>query len=436
MTQPSRAPMSQEISMSNAPVLVVHASAPIRTRFAAALRKLGADTAEAVSATDALHYLSREPLPSSFMVADKLDKESGIGLVHGLTRLSRTRDSPVVLVLEDSQAIEQLAREGMPGNVVPISKFGNLEMLVPALVSAYDGAGSDSQPRLLEPEPAEPAEFAEMDRALECFSSVVEMVATNRLPGPIMPSTLAEVRRLQEDADTDFRSVGALVEKQTTLAARVLKMANSAFYNRAVAATTVPQALSRLGLKKALALLQAVALKEFVVGSDENLRGLIGDNLRQGYLVAVIAQRLAQDGKHADPAHAYTLGLFHNIGPTFLAYTLALLVSKKKIAAPDVDAVRTISARKCAELGMVVGKAMDLPDEVGQIFTVEAAESSSAAVQLTHQAMWMASRILDSDGAPLASDPDAELLGVSESQLLLIGSMAPELLSLLADYGA
>lgn len=132
------------------------------------------------------------------------------------------------------------------------------------------------------------------------------------------PSLLRLEERLRRD-DTSARQLGSLIEGSPALAARVLRIANSAFY-----APAEPV----LGLGRAVAMLGQTVLRQLVLASlIESRRAgartprqmlaaarLMGDAVRS----AVVCRALAGATRLAPPDEAFVAGLLHDLGHIYL----------------------------------------------------------------------------------------------------------------------
>ena len=77
---------------------------------------------------------------------------------------------------------------------------------------------------------------------------------------------------------------------------------------------------------------------------------------------------------------------------------------------------------------------MTLPGEVAQMFSDDVAQSEDCEyVRLTHQAMWIADRVIDAGVTDLELDQEGELLGLTETQL---GDITEQLESMMSVLNA
>ena len=256
----------------------------------------------------------------------------------------------------------------------------------------------------------------ELNKAQALLLNVVKRVESEDLPGPMMPQLLLKLRQKLRDPHLSLADLSDFVRPHQALSARVMALANSPHYCRAVPAASLRQALPRIGLERAGALLQAVATLEYEVGSDARTRALLRRLLKESYLTAMFAEHLAVRSRHPQAAEAYTIGLFHNIGPTFLVYTYALLFEQGAVKGIAPNALDQIALENRGQLNGLLVRELDLPDCLGTLDSATIGPSKSLE-RLVIQAGWMAERALDSNMDPFELDVDARMLGLDEPMI-------------------
>jgi HD-like signal output (HDOD) protein len=108
--------------------------------------------------------------------------------------------------------------------------------------------------------------------------------------------------------------IAALMAKEPSLYARVLRVANSAYYGHARSITTVERALVLLGLEAVCGIAAAACLDRTLAraGKDElvNMEAL----MRHRHATAVAADSLARINQPELASEAFIAGLLHNLG--------------------------------------------------------------------------------------------------------------------------
>ena len=160
----------------------------------------------------------------------------------------------------------------------------------------------------------------------------------------ILPSLSPVVTALIELATNDESSLGQLanlIAKDPSLTARILKLANSAFYQSRYPAGTALQAVSRIGAHQTRLFALSVSLKDVFPlrrGGALDYGRFWRLCLYQGFLSRWLAQTL----EAGDPEEAFTTGLTLEIGllvlvracaddaTMYLDYPLLSLLDKEK----------------------------------------------------------------------------------------------------------
>jgi HD-like signal output (HDOD) protein len=271
------------------------------------------------------------------------------------------------------------------------------------------------------------AAMRELNKAQALFLDVVERVENDDLPGPMMPTLLQRLRSKLRNPELSLQELSEFIRPHQTLSARVMALANSSLYCRATVATSMQQALQRIGLSQAGRLLQAVAMLEYEVGTDPHVRALIRRLLKTSYVTALAAERLAEDCLYPQPAEAYAAGLFHNIGSSFLIYTFALLSERGVVNPIAPAALEAIAIAQRAQLNRLLVRALELPAALTQIDGGATAPAGSLP-RLVAQATWVAESVLAGSSEnvrDLELDDDAQLLGISPSAIKLMNRALP-----------
>ncbi len=134
---------------------------------------------------------------------------------------------------------------------------------------------------------------------------------------PSLPSTLVETLRLAGDIDTTVGELEEVVTRDQSLAARVLQVANSAFYgSRNIA--TITRAVQLLGIVEIQKIAASMVLAPQFETSDSDL--LDGATLwRHSLACALWTEVVARTLKFSGIANLFTAGLMHDIGILVLA---------------------------------------------------------------------------------------------------------------------
>ncbi len=133
---------------------------------------------------------------------------------------------------------------------------------------------------------------------------------------PVMPTIASDIVKSVDNPDSSISDIKDLIEQDSAIAAKLLKMSNSALYGFPSAITSIAHAISLLGTRTVRNIVLAISLKK-----SFRRFGLMEKLLWQhSTLSGPVAGRLAKLPQiTADADEAFTAGLLHHIGKTALA---------------------------------------------------------------------------------------------------------------------
>lgn len=139
---------------------------------------------------------------------------------------------------------------------------------------------------------------------------------------PSAPAATAQLISGLDDPDIETAEVAACIATDPALTAKLLKMANSAYFWRGRTVGSIEDALSKLGMRKVRSLAIGMVMNDsFPSISPDRLQQLWGYSLN----TAELARRLALE-IDVDDGEAYTSGLIHAVGelPMRVGMTVAM----------------------------------------------------------------------------------------------------------------
>ena len=131
---------------------------------------------------------------------------------------------------------------------------------------------------------------------------------------PPLPHVAAQALALIEDPDTTAGKLTELLGGDTALAARVLKIANSAMFSRQREITTINQAIMTIGFKTLKGIIVAATLRQ-LNRKFGKIEQMLWEN---SACTAVAARHLSQKLRRPFIEEAFLLGLLHDLGKLVL----------------------------------------------------------------------------------------------------------------------
>ena len=162
----------------------------------------------------------------------------------------------------------------------------------------------------------------------------VELLSVQDLHVPILPDSIARVIEATSGDDPDSRRLAALVERDATLAAHVLRLAGSAVFS-AQRVSSLLQAVSRLGVAglRQVALLVAAEANLFKApGREKDVRQVLAHSC----LAATISRELCRL-RRKNGEEAFLAALLHDVGKPILWAALAVPERRQRLGVADAD---------------------------------------------------------------------------------------------------
>lgn len=129
-----------------------------------------------------------------------------------------------------------------------------------------------------------------------------------------LPFVAAELAQVAADGMSDARQMASTIQRDPALTARVLRMANSAFFTGRGRVQTVSEAAVRLGTRELRQMALAISVVQSHDGAGKELPLDAVGLWKHSLGCAVVARELASAGGRAAPESAFLAGLLHDVG--------------------------------------------------------------------------------------------------------------------------
>ncbi len=195
---------------------------------------------------------------------------------------------------------------------------------------------------------------------------VEAMVRKGEVDVPAYPAIAMKIRRVVCRGDYGIADLEELIAADPSLAAKVLRYANAAGYMSAEEATSLRQAMLRLGARGLESLVVAIELGRVMRrgGPLDVLRSRVW---RHSLLHAHLCQALAPT-RAVDPETAYTAGLLHDFGALLAIHCFERCLGSVEALPPlTLDAWQTLVDRYHVELGMVLAARWQLAEAIEEV---------------------------------------------------------------------
>jgi HD-like signal output (HDOD) protein len=267
---------------------------------------------------------------------------------------------------------------------------------------------------------------------------------------PAAPKVLPRLKQLLCDGNSAMHDIVALVRLDPGLAARVLQVANSAYFSKGTRCTTVEEAVNRVGFDQIYELVSyAVASQVLVRPLD--IYEIEADELWKMSVTCALAAEAIAERTAQDCSAAYTIGLLHCLGMVALdEWALRggrrLRFTVASFPREAIEGERAVLGFTQAETGAALLTHWEFPrtmsEPVRWQYTPRATATHSTMACLLYAAKWVRSAVCAPTIASRPALPDAiqlQPIGLSPAALnTLVGDVTRRLaaVSSLLDSGA
>jgi putative nucleotidyltransferase with HDIG domain len=218
---------------------------------------------------------------------------------------------------------------------------------------------STEQPKPPASSPQPTLSIGELPAWLQTAMAALERrIDEGTLAVPLLPEAAATLLLMTEDEDADLDRLTEVVRTDPTMAAQLLRIANSPLFVSRYPISSLRTALSRLGMfqVRQIALLIVCDTKVFRVrGWEEPIRKLFSHSV----LVALFAQEIAKRARmNAD--EAFLAGLLHDVGIPTLIHAL-VEIEPRVTSFRDIDGLLTLLKPRHGEVGARLAAAWAMP---------------------------------------------------------------------------
>ncbi len=147
---------------------------------------------------------------------------------------------------------------------------------------------------------------------------------------PPLPQTYISINEAVEDPESSFEDIAHIVAEDEDLAPRILRLANSSFYDYPSRVSAIPEALNVIGLQQIASMTLAAKLPSICQPTQDSPLD-VTEFWRHCIAVGLCSRIMALDLREANAERFFLAGLFHKTG------RLVLLKRDSKLAADLLD---------------------------------------------------------------------------------------------------
>lgn len=250
---------------------------------------------------------------------------------------------------------------------------------------------------------------------------------------PMLPETTSQLLSLCNDPNTPPEKLAESIHADLSVAANVLRLANSAVYGVGTPIVSLKQAVTRFGIRRLREIVLIVSCRGQVfeaTGFEDEVRA----SFHRCLTTAVLAQETARM-RRMSVEDAFLTGLLHDVGRPVLLQLIADHLRENTVTY-DRDSLLSEVTRRCPEIGGELLKQWKLPDRIADAVSNQLEETNNATneVQLLNLARALADLVLDSqelDREDIYSLPVIEELNLYPEQVDDVLNKSEELIDLM-----
>ena len=213
--------------------------------------------------------------------------------------------------------------------------------------SSHPGAGRSLPPRLQLGQEEYTSLYT--NKEFRIYQDAIERLKDNEDQMPSLPAITLEVRQAVTKQDISTAELAAIIVKDPSLTAILMKHASNATYRTTEKPRNLQEVITRLGMRQVESLVLAHSIKSLFVLKDAQLKQLYKQAWRRQTLKACTSLFLARQLRMPNPDNALVASLLSEVG------TLAMLVAlQNQKDVPPEKTYRVLCRHYSKHLGMVL----------------------------------------------------------------------------------
>ena len=200
---------------------------------------------------------------------------------------------------------------------------------------------------------------------MELSEALADAVQKDSVRVPPYPSTAMKLQQVMSISDFSMTALVDAMRTDAVFAGNILRLANSPFYRRGDAVTSLTLAVSRIGTKELtrLAMAASVSNAASAAGPLAELRRGVW---RRSLTAALVAEALARvDG--SDAGEAFVAGLLHDSGKLLIIGCIEDALAKRPDLLATSNDIASLLEQQHAKFGLILSGRWQLPVALAQV---------------------------------------------------------------------
>jgi putative nucleotidyltransferase with HDIG domain len=211
---------------------------------------------------------------------------------------------------------------------------------------------------------------------------LTQRIESGKLDMPLLPKVAGAVIALTQDENSDMSKLAELIQRDQSLASRIMKIANSPAYRGVNQMSSLQQAISRMGMNviAEVALAASVGAKVFQAkGYESDVANMWQHSLASSSWAKEIARI-----RRRNVESAFMCGLLHQIGKPMVLQAIVEITHENPLKLTSEDIHKMIQ-EFYVDVGITLGKDWELPNNV--VESIEFHQDYESAPKAQQEAM-------------------------------------------------
>ena len=153
-----------------------------------------------------------------------------------------------------------------------------------------------------------------MDLEQQILGKLEAKIKSNQLVLPSMPDIFLQVKKIVDDPSSNTNNIAAVITRDPSLTARILKVSNNSLYRANSEITNLQLAISRMGMQLVKTLVTSHSITQMFNQPQGILKPFFVRLQQHSTEVSAHAYAIAKHYSKVNPDDALLAGLVHNIG--------------------------------------------------------------------------------------------------------------------------
>lgn len=195
----------------------------------------------------------------------------------------------------------------------------------------------------------------------DLVSFLSDHIKSGKIPLPVLPAIVEKINNIIDDPNAGTDDLAYVVETDAVICAKILSIANSAFYNTTSHINSIKEAVLRLGTREIQTLAITIANKSLYKAGNKVCKELLEQLWYYSLATACNAGSIASHLRLSPSEKYFTIGMVHNIGQTLLLKVMGEMIENSNKFSKEEIAKTT--ERYAPKLSAALLKHWEFPEE-------------------------------------------------------------------------